>query len=995
MNRSACRAAAALWMSAVFCGPVLALDPNRELTQYVQRIWQSQQGLPDATIVDILQSRSGYLWLATEAGLVRFDGVRFTSVERLFPGAPAGAWVRSVFEDESGTLWLATNETGVYALRPEGSTNYGSQDGLPAGVTYCVVPGPGEVMWICTEHGLARIRPADPQPVRVFHVADGLANENVRAACMDAQGNLWAGGDGLRLSVLSGGTITTRQLNGIPPAASVRAMACEQNVVWVGTTFGLIRIEGSQQRLYTRRDGMVDDFVFSLAFGENGTLWIGTRSGFSRLRKGPREVRIDKFRPQAGLSQSTAQTVFEDREGSLWVGTKRGLNQFADGRSIPYTISEGLPSNETGPVLQDASGIIWAGTLDAGLARFDGRRFTALTTAGGLPSNVIRSMAEDADRSLWIGTANGLARMRNGRVERSYTNADGLPSNDVHAIYRSRSGQIWVGTAAGLASFRQGRFVAAAATPRQVIRAIGEDRAGRIMFGTEEGLWTVSAGRVEAFDSGDVYVRNANTFYLDREGLLWIGLNGAGLRLVEDGKVTAFGTREGVYDGEIYSILGDDQDRLWMACSRGVFSVLRSDLRKVASGELRKVTSIPYSATDVLRVIEGRPGVQPAMWRMRDGRFWFSTTRGLLALNPSPADEPAPPVAIERPIVNGQSQFPSEIANLPGGQKNIEFNYTGLSFVLPELIRFRYKLEGYDGNWVEAGTRREASYANLPPGNYRFHVTACNFYGSCNEEGAAVEFTLQPTLVQRGWFWTLMAGLAGAMAWGAYQLHIRRLRERYDLIVSERSRIARELHDTLIQGFSGITMALQALATRLRSSEARGALEEIIDDAAACLRETRQSVSGLRAAAGPESGLAESIRRTVNEITETKDVRLRLSLEEVGRRFPPEVEYNLLRIASEAVSNAVKHSGASTIDVVLRADAEGVRLLIRDDGSGMNGVAESGPGAGHYGLIGMKERASQIGADLKLMSEPGEGTTVSVTLPAGKTHAGTSLEAVK
>jgi len=240
-----------------------------------------------------------------------------------------------------------------------------------------------------------------------------------------------------------------------------------------------------------------------------------------------------------------------------------------------------------------------------------------------------------------------------------------------------------------------------------------------------------------------------------------------------------------------------------------------------------------------------------------------------------------------------------------------------------------------------------------------------------------------------------VAALIGLGVWVGYRLHIRRLRERYDLILSERSRIARELHDTLIQGFSGITIALQALAGRLRSPQERETLEDIIRDAATCLRETRQSVAGLRAATGPTSGLAEAIGRAAKEIAETKNVRLKLNLDEVEHRFPPEVEYNLLRIVSEAVANSVKHSGASTIEVMLRSSADAVRLWIRDDGSGMDGSTGGGPGSGHYGLIGMKERATQIGANLEFVSQAGGGTTVSVLLPAGKAHAGTSLEAVK
>ena len=404
------RAIAVFWTLAALSPFAQALDPNREITQYVHRIWQSQQGLPDATVMNVFQSRTGYLWLATEAGLVRFDGVRFTPAERLYPGAPAGAWTRSLFEDPDGTMWLAANDLGVYALSAGKSIHYTPEQGLPDAQTLCVTPGTGGFVWVCTDRGLARIEKSTGK-ITTFHVADGIANDYVRAACEDRQGRLWVGSDGIELTIRTGDKFTKLELKGLRQEASVRAMLCTENEVWVGTTFGLYRIRGDEQRLFTTRNGLVDDFVFNLAPGEHDTLWIGTRSGFSRYRNGT----FDSFRPQAGLSQSTAQAVFEDREGSLWVGTKRGLNQFTNGRSVPYTAAEGLPSNEAGPVLQDSGGIIWAGTLDAGLARFDGRRFVALTTRDGLPSNG-GPHAGGGCRSFSMGGHGQRARARAGRA---------------------------------------------------------------------------------------------------------------------------------------------------------------------------------------------------------------------------------------------------------------------------------------------------------------------------------------------------------------------------------------------------------------------------------------------------------------------------------------------------------------------------------------------------------------------------------------------------
>jgi signal transduction histidine kinase/ligand-binding sensor domain-containing protein len=984
--------AAALLVLATLGLPqtALGLDPDRALTQYVHRIWQSQQGLPQGAILQIFQTREGYLWLATQTGLVRFDGVRFEQAEDINPGVPSNLWVRTALEDQQGALWLGSNESGLYRLGPHGLSQYTTAQGLPSNAIQCLAPGRNGVVWVCTEGGLVRLDASGGEPR--IQAVQGLTKENVRAACEDSSGSLWTGGAGPRLAVedtsQNGGQTTSLPLKGLPGSATVRALLCAGDTVWAGTSDGLIRIHGSEQRLFTVKDGLGEDFIFSLAQGSAGTIWIGTRTGFSRLRDG----RLDSFRPQDGLSQSTAMSVFEDREGTLWVGTKRGLNQFVDGRGVPYTVSEGLPSNEVGPVLEDHTGVVWAGTLDRGLARFDGRGFRSLTTRDGLASNAVYALAEDRDGSLWAGTQNGLNELRDGRVVGTYTVQRGLPGNVIRSLYQDRAGVLWAGTGTGLAFFHGGRFEIAPGAPRNAVVALSEDGEGHIVVATENGVFRSmsreASGGFREITSNGASIRPVNTLYRDAGGLLWMGLNGGGLRLLKGTEISSLLTRDGLYDGEIYGMAQDDRDRLWMACSRGIFAVPRSELIQFAAGTLKKVTSAPYSPTDAQRVIEGQSGVTPVLSRTHDGRLWFATIRGLILLDPNHWQrEPTPPlVVIETPIVNGRSEPPEQIGQLPPGQKNIEFNYAGLAYYLPSRLRFRYMLEGYDRDWIDAGNRREAFYTNLPPGEFRFRVTACNADNICTEQGAMVAFSLAPHFYQRAWFWPLVAAAIAILGWLAYQLRIRRLRERYDLILAERSRIARELHDTLIQGFSGITMAMQALAARLRPAQERETLEDILRDAATCLRETRQSVAGLRAVRDSESGLTAAIGAAAREITDTKDVRLKLKLDKVLRKLPAEVEYNLLRITSEAVSNSVKHSGARTIEVALESTPQALRLKVHDDGCGL-GKDGAALRPGHYGIIGMKERATQIGADLELLSEPGRGTTVSVLLPAGRAAA--------
>ncbi len=952
----------------------LALDPTRTLTQYVHRVWQNQQGLPQGTIYSIVQTHDGYLWLGSQTGLIRFDGVRFETLENIRRTTPPNLWIRSAMEDANHALWIATADAGIFRMENGSFTHYGKTEGLLSESITCLVSAKSGDIWACTDGGMARIH-------------DGklsmLSNTPVRAACEARDGTMWAGGDNASLSSWDGSKFITHPIAKLPSSASIRALQCADDGLWVGTASGLLHIGKGGEQLLTSKDGLADSRILCLAESREGGLWIGTRNGFSRLRNGE----IESYRPQEGLSQSTVYSMYEDVEGSLWVGTKNGLNQFFSARALPYTMNEGLPSNDTGPILQDKRGNIWIGMLGAGLARFNGKRFDVTTSKQGLASNTIYSLAEDRDGALWAGTTSGINRLRNGTVDATYSTARGLPSANIRALFFDHTGTLWAGTEKGVAVLANGSFSTPKNTPSELrgpIAAINEDRDGHVYVATEhDGLFVYQNGEAQEQLQDGAPIHDADALYTDPDGLLWIGTVGGGLHLLDHGKMTTFFVRDGMFDNEIYGIIRDDQDHLWMACSKGLFSVSRQDLLKFAAGTLKKIVSTPYSPTDALRTIECRAGVQPGSAHMQDGRVWFSTIRGLYVFDPNhlALKIPPPPVVIEETTVNGERVDPAAIGAIPPGLKNLEFTYSGLTFLQPNRITFRYKLEDFDKKWIQAGTRREAFYTNLPPGKYRFHVIGCNADGFCNETGASTEFTLAPHFYQRAWFPPLCAVLLGIAGWMIYQLRIHRLREQFNIILTERSRIARELHDTLIQGLSGITMEMQALAGRLRVPEERATLEDIVRDAGTCLRETRRSVAGLRSQQGPDSGLASAIAQAAKQITEAKAVKLKLKLEKVPNEMSPEVQYNLLRIASEAVNNSVKHSGAKTIEVVLQCTADTLQLSIKDDGAGFsrdNGNVRPG----HYGLIGMKERAAQIGAQLSMASEPGRGTTISVVLPA-------------
>ncbi len=952
----------ALALSLLAGLPASALDPGRRLTQYLQRIWQTRQGLPQSSILAIHQTRDGYLWLGTADGLVRFDGVRFTSREDLDGLALPKMSVRQLAEDPRGGLWIATSNAGLFRIENGSVARFSRRDGLPSDNVACLFPGQSGDLWACADGGLARIRDGK---IQVFP-----SSEPAAAAAQRADGAIWLGGEGPDLSIWNGKKFTTYSLHSLPPYARVQAMlSTSGDALWVGTTAGLIRLQHGLEQRFTKADGLANDSVLSLTEGRNGSIWIGTDGGFSRWRNGE----VESFLPKNGLSQSTVASLYEDREGSLWVGTKRGLNQFVDRRTLPFTTAEGLPSDDTGPVFQDPHGVIWVGTLGAGLARFDGRRSSVLTKKNGLSSNSILSLAGDAKGTLWVGTDAGLDQIRDGKVAAIFPGV-------IRSLYQARDDALWIGTSKGAAVLRSGAVVRLNSSD-PVVSFV--DAGGKILAAVEGlGIMSYDQRTLRELPSPSLAIRDADAFYRDPEGRVWVGGIGSGLHLLDGAKQIDFSMKDGLFDDEIYGMVADDQDRLWLASSKGIFSVYRSELLQFAAGKIASVASTPFSPLDGLQTVECKPGVQPAAWRMRDGRLSFSTIRGLIAIDPDrrQVKMDPPPVVIESVAIDGRSQSRSNMRDLTPGDENLEFRYTALSLRAPQRIAFRYKLEGFDGDWVDAGTRRQAFYTNLRPGDYRFRVTACNADGTCNEAGTSVAFVLPARFYQQTWFYVSCAVLLALLARCAYVFRIGNIERQFDAILAERSRIARELHDTLLQGFSGVTMEMQALASRLPNGS-REALREIIHDAANCLTEARRSVSELRRNRAPSPGLAAELSASARQLTAQGGARLKLAIERLAEGLPAYVEYNLLRIAQEAIINAVKHAGARTIEVTLQILPEVLRIAVQDDGSGF---VPGDPATDHFGLLGMKERAKEIGAALRVTSEPKVGTTIVVDFPVGK-----------
>jgi signal transduction histidine kinase/ligand-binding sensor domain-containing protein len=964
----------AVWLAAYLAAAfrLCALDESKTLTQYAHRIWGQEEGLLQPTVYSILQSRDGFLWLATQDSLVRFDGMHFKEFEGAAEAGLQRTLIRSLAEDAQGDLWVASLGSGAVRIRAGRDVKrFTTKEGMPSGDAFCVEPDSKGATWVCTASGLVRI--GKDGRLRVYSKVDGLPTNQIRDTCVAADGTRWV--TGLDFGMGSWDGEHFQPSTAIRAHETTTALACTKSgSVWVGTAHGAIEIHEGGIRRLTVRDGLPDNEVLSLIEGPDGTIWIGTNDGITRFR----DKELSVYRTRDGLSHSVVLSLFIDREGSLWAGTKDGLDQFSDGKVTPYSTNEGLVSNDTGPVLEDSAGRLWVGTFGHGLSFFDGRRFRTLTKKDGLLDDNILSLQMDRAGDLWVGSKGGLNRLRKGKVVASFTRGADLTGQEVRALSVDAQGVLWAGSERGLDRLEGNRFRHVALTLPGGVVSLNAGRSVRLFISTDSAGFSYLKDGKEIESALDI-THPVVCSYIDMSRKqAWLGTNGSGLLHWKNGAVTRLRVKDGLFDNRIYSVLRDDEGRLWMASSKGIFRVSEQEIDDFSSGKLRYVTSIPFS-TGQLR-FECRSGVQPAACRTRDGRLWFSTTNGLVVLDPRHlADNVTPPpTKITSIVVNGQRREPAPDQQLQPLERNVELRYAGLSFVSPEKVTFRYMLDGFEKTWTDAGSRREAFFTNLPPGHFSFHVMARNADGVWSRNDAVLRFTVKPRLYQRPWFFPTVGFLIAGIVAAVVRLRIARLRHRFDEVLAERNRIARELHDTLLQGLSGITMQLQALWTKLPLSKERTMLGDIIQDAARCSTEARQSLWGLRTIGVGSLEFSVKLQKLARDAAERGKLALLLRVNPISLAGSPEVEYQLLRIAQEALNNVVQHAGARRLEVQLEQTSVHVSISIQDDGAGFDAERQR---FGHFGLVGMQERAREIGAQVSINSQAGHGTTLTVIVP--------------
>jgi ligand-binding sensor domain-containing protein/signal transduction histidine kinase len=1031
-----------------------ALDPRRVITQYAHEVWQMEQGLPSNSIRAILQTRDGYLWLGTDNGLVRFDGVQFTVFDKKNAAALVSNGITALLEDRHGALWIGTSG-GLIRFKDGKWTAYTRRDGLSDNQVRSLGQDREGNLWIGTETGgVNRFREGK---FTVYRQSEGLAYNRVNVIYEDRRGALWIGTMG-GLSRFQDGRFTSYTTTEGLPHKNVGAISEDrEGNLWVGTDGGLVRFRDGKFSLVSKESHSTRS-LRAMIHDREGNLWVGTYGGgVYRFSRGA----WSRLTVKEGLSDDRVLSLYEDREGSLWVGTQGGLNRLKDTRVTAYTTREGLPDHWVHSVLEDRTGNLWIGTR-RGLARWTEGMLTTYTTADGLPSNVIRALYEDRKGNLWIGTdGGGLARWRDGRFA-VYGKKQGLMSDRVYALYEDRSGTLWIGTyGQGLYQLKDGRFIGFSleegglrrvgpgmGPPRGFVRVIYEDRQGALWIGTRRGLYRLKEGNDTFYTTRDGLSPGelVTSFHEDEDGTVWIGTYGGGLNRFRDGRFTVYTTDHGLPDNTIYQILDDGRGNLWMSSNRGIFRISKKELNDCARGQIASVVSVVYGTADGMKSAECNGGNQSAGCKTRDRRLWFPTTKGVVVVDPANIRTNAlpPPVAIEQVIVDKKSIAPDGRAEAPPGRGELEVRYTALSLLDPSKVRFKYRLEGYDENWVEAGSRRIAYYTNIPPGRYRFRVIACNNDGVWNDAGAHVEFTLAPHFYQTRVFSVLVGVFLIALGPSIYLLRVRQLKARQrelETLVAARTKGLTELNRTLEQ-------RVQEGIRKLAESERMAAYGEVV---AGVAHEVRNPLFALQAVAyviGRECGTHPKVQTQVNLLErETKrltrlmndllefarprellpvrtDPRelLREAVETYRAEHPgasPEIvvedssnlppihvdRTRLVQIIVNLIANAATHAqGVTKVTLSVAVESDGqVCLRVHDDGAGIppeilprifEPFFTTGKGSG-LGLAIARRLVTEHGGTIRVESEPGKGTVFTICLPAKHMEDAKNMEGGK
>jgi ligand-binding sensor domain-containing protein/anti-sigma regulatory factor (Ser/Thr protein kinase) len=951
-----------------------ALDPAKALSQYSYTTWQTKEGLPFNFVRSITQTKDGYIWLASESGLIRFDGVRFTLFDQTNTRELGSSGVKHLTTSRDGTLWMGVERGNVLHFN-DAFQKYRLREEPFQKDTEVVMEDEKGDIWVGTPGGGVAVIEKKSGRIRVYTTGDGVADQTV-----------------LSLAQQRSGTI------------------------WIGTRMGLNTFSNGRFSVYTKENGLTDNTITALAVDRQDRVWIGTASGGLNI------FHDGLFRSIESTGSTRINTIFEDRMGNIWFGTENGgLSRLRNGLVESTNSSDLLPDNNVQAIYEDSESNLWVGTRRGGLVRITNGKFQTLSILEGLSDDYVTTVYKDRDSSLWVGTRNGLNHIKEGRT-RKFSTRDGLPSNWIRTINGSTDGTIWIGTAAnGLTAFRNNRFETFGSSQLSNVTSVAEDcdqvlwvadsglhlskfvngkflpvreadgiaqngirqilpdSKCNLWLSSLDGLFRYKDGRFFAYTESTGLTHNSVRSMVETvDGTIWVGTHSGGLNRIKDGKIYSYTRAEGLFTNNIYDIQEDQSGHIWIGAREGIYRIKKSDFDLMDQGKIKKLVFTSYDTTDGMRNSECTLNGHFYNRSESKDQIIFSTTNGVVIVDPARIiiNNVPPPVRIEHVYIDKVERQGKGHLQIPPGRGDLEVHFSAMSYTAPEKVRFKYMLEGFDPEWVDAGKRRLANYANLPPGRYTFKVIASNNDGIWNNQGASISFYLKPHFYQTNWFLVcaiLLVVLIGLL------VHLYRLRQmnlQHTAVLEERNRIAREVHDTLIQGMVGISTQLEAISVMLFNSPlmAKQNLDRLRMLVRKSLEEARLSVWNIRHQDSSDGSLASALLTFSSEASQGSEVEVQLQVQGNNQNLPEKIEKNILRIGQEAIANAIKHSRAKLVLVELSFKHPYVCLCVQDNGCGFDST--KGNGNGHFGLVGMKERADQIGGQLSIHSSPGRGTEI-------------------
>lgn len=946
---------------------------------YTRRVWQTQDGLPENTVQAFAQTPDGYLWIGTSGGLVRFDGAGFVVHNRDNTPAIRENSVFCLTVARDGSLWGGTDGAGLFRYRAGVFQPYAAAQGLTNDFVRAVYEDRGGVLWVGTDDGLFRF---DGRRLDRVDGRDGIPAVAVHAIREDREGNLWVGGS--TVMRIRGGNCREFHLEGYGSANRVKSiLETADGAIWVGTVSGLQRMargDGAAGRFERVRD--VAGTVRSLLEDRTGALWIGSiGDGLFRYGGG----RFTRVAAAYGPPSSTVLALFEDNEQNIWAGMQTGLLRLSRAAMSTFPLPDAANA-DFGTVYSDRDGSLWvAGTH---LYRIDPQRGRPEMIAPPSPGLRVRCVMRESSGALWLGTeGDGVFRSAGGR-QVQFTKHNGLVNDFVRALLETRDGSVWIGTDEGVSRWHDGALTNYR-EPQGLayfsIRALLEDHSGDVWIGTERGVSHWSRGR---FVQDEVVARLRGekiwSIHEDPEGGMWFGTRGAGLFRWRGGRLTSFGTAQGLASASIYQILEDGRGMFWMSGPTAISSVSRRDLDTVAARPGFHPAVTLYGLSDGVEAAQIYGGVAPAGCLTANGEVWFPSNRGPVRIIPQESRaEVLPKVVIEQVLVDGREAPVSGTLVVPPGQGKLQIGYAAIRLRSQERIRFRYLLEGFDHDWTEALERRTAFYTNLPPGPYRFRVQAfeLNMPESVTEAGFRIDW--RPHLYRTPWFYALCGALLLVGGLAAYRMRLRQVHERFRAVLDERNRVAREMHDTVIQGCASVSALLEAVASV--EQEDADTHRELLDCARRQVRvtvdEARRAVWNLRQNGSKSPQIGPLLAQMAQQASHVSRVPVRIEASGKPSLLDPAVEHDILMVAREAVYNAVKHAQPHEVRVKVEFDDGTIRMRVLDDGRGFDPDAAAAEVGEHFGLVGMRERTERMGGRFDIRSAPGSGTELSIEVP--------------